>query len=61
MGFFDIPQIFLYLCSPIGMWRSWLAHLVWDQVVPRSSRGIPTKPAALPAFFLYSQGIAIKR
>mgnify|MGYP004442696151 CR=1 FL=1 len=27
----------------IGMWRSWLAHLVWDQGVLRSSRSIPTK------------------
>ena len=35
-----------YICSPergIGVWRSWLAHLVWDQVVLRSSRSTPTK------------------
>ena len=30
----------MYLCSPIqtiGVWRSWLAHLVWDQRVLCSS------------------------
>ena len=32
-----------YLCACIGVWRSWLAHLLWEQGVPRSSRGIPTE------------------
>ncbi len=27
------------------MWRSWLAHLLWEQGVLRSSRSIPTKKA----------------
>lgn len=27
----------------IGMWRSWLAHLLWEQRVLRSSRSIPTE------------------
>jgi hypothetical protein len=26
----------------IGMWRSPVAHLVWDQGVPGSNPGIPT-------------------
>ncbi len=29
--------------SAFGMWRSWLAHLLWEQGVLRSSRSIPTK------------------
>ncbi len=35
-----------YICSPIrgnGVWRSWLAHLVWDQRVLCSSHSTPTK------------------
>ena len=27
----------------IGVWRSWLAHLVWDQRVLCSSHSTPTK------------------
>ena len=27
----------------IGVWRSWLAHLVWDQRVQCSSHCTPTK------------------
>ena len=36
----------MYLCSPIqtiGVWRSWLAHLVWDQRVLCSSHSTPTQ------------------
>ena len=35
-----------YICSPIrgnGVWRSWLAHLVWDQRVLCSSHSTATK------------------
>ena len=35
-----------YLCSRIGVWRSWLAHLVWDQRVESSSLFTPTKKNA---------------
>lgn len=39
-----------YICSPVplfmgkefGVWRSWLAHLVWDQRVLCSSHSTPT-------------------
>ncbi len=33
--------------SAFGMWRSWLAHLLWEQGVLRSSRSIPTKSKRL--------------
>ena len=39
-----------YICSPIrgnGVWRSWLAHLVWDQRVLCSSHSTPTKKETL--------------
>ena len=39
----------MYLCSPIqtiGVWRSWLAHLVWDQRVLCSSHSTPTSSKA---------------
>ena len=36
------------------MWRSWLAHLVWDQRVPGSSPGIPTKKLQSIALKLFS-------
>ena len=26
-----------------GVWRSWLAHLLWEQRVPCSSHGTPTQ------------------
>ena len=26
-----------------GVWRSWLAHLLWEQRVPCSSHGTPTE------------------
>ena len=28
-----------------GVWRSWLAHLLWEQGVPCSSHGTPTRKA----------------
>ena len=46
-----------YICSPkreIGVWRSWLAHLVWDQRVLCSSHSTPTKAEAeMFPLFLY--------
>ena len=41
----EIPKKALSL-PQFGMWRSWLAYLVWDQGVLRSSRSIPTKEKA---------------
>ena len=38
------------------MWRSWLAHLLWEQGVPRSSRGTPTEKRTAVAV-LFSVGI----
>ena len=38
------------------MWRSWLAHLLWEQGVLRSSRSIPTKKhlqEIVSAFFVF--------
>ena len=37
---YEIKQTFLKV---IGVWRSWLAHLLWEQRVLRSSRSTPTK------------------
>ena len=40
----------------IGVWRSWLAHLVWDQRVLCSSHSTPTKEAieiSIASFFVY--------
>ena len=43
--------------SAFGMWRSWLAHLLWEQGVLRSSRSIPTKKGLIveiePFLFIY--------
>ena len=41
-GSLRIPELSLPLHC-IGVWRSWLAHLLWEQGVPRSSRGTPTE------------------
>ena len=40
-----IPLRRIPLCRDmaIGVWRSWLAFLVWDQAVLRSSRSTPTE------------------
>ena len=38
---FAVP-LFSFVKENIGVWRSWLAHLLWEQGVPRSSRGTPT-------------------
>ena len=42
--------------SAFGMWRSWLAHLLWEQGVLRSSRSIPTKRGLIDKIrpFLFS-------
>ena len=39
----------------IGVWRSWLAHLVWDQRVLCSSHSTPTRKQLSigSCFFLY--------
>ena len=45
-----------YICSPIrgnGVWRSWLAHLVWDQRVLCSSHSTPTKEIKVFDFGLF--------
>ena len=42
----------------IGVWRSWLAHLVWDQRVQCSSHCTPTKQEERPkdwSLFLFYQ------
>ena len=59
-------KYFSYLCNPkrkgniIGVWRSWLAHLVWDQRVLCSSHSTPTKSKATTqssgCFFYYLCG-----
>ena len=39
----------------IGVWRSWLAHLVWDQRVLCSSHSTPTSKSSyqlIAAFFV---------
>ena len=43
----------------IGVWRSWLAHLVWDQRVLCSSHSTPTKRQLSDGscFFLYNFGL----
>ena len=50
--FFDV---YLQSQKIIGVWRSWLAHLVWDQRVLCSSHSTPTKRAVdfQLLFFLY--------
>ena len=35
---FAVPQK-----GDFGVWRSWLAHLLWEQGVPCSSHGTPTR------------------
>ncbi len=45
---FEIKKICVYLQSnskekEFGVWRSWLAHLVWDQRVLCSSHSTPTQ------------------
>src|SRR5574344_1436511 len=48
-----------YICSPIrefGVWRSWLAHLVWDQRVLCSSHSTPTQEEnqnGVPLFYYF--------
>ena len=43
----------------LGVWRSWLAHLVWDQRVLCSSHSTPTKRQLSDGscFFLYNFGL----
>ena len=46
----------------IGVWRSWLAHLVWDQRVLCSSHSTPTSEEQLSlivALFLFNFGRVI--
>ena len=47
--------VYLQSQKIIGVWRSWLAHLVWDQRVLCSSHSTPTKRAVdfQLLFFLY--------
>ena len=40
VGIDEIIRIFAVL---FGVWRSWLAHLLWEQRVPCSSHGTPTE------------------
>ena len=47
----------------IGVWRSWLAHLVWDQRVLCSSHSTPTSKSSyqlIVAFFCISLNIKIR-
>ena len=43
----------------LGVWRSWLAHLVWDQRVLCSSHSTPTfnkNLLKISRFFLFRRG-----
>ncbi len=41
-------QIMPYICTHIfGVWRSWLAHLLWEQGVEGSSPFTPTEYQAV--------------
>ena len=67
----------MYLCSPIlevpyylgygqifGVWRSWLAHLVWDQRVLCSSHSTPTlrrRQIYLPPSLVYILPLTSKK
>ena len=49
----------------LGVWRSWLAHLVWDQRVLCSSHSTPTfnkNLLKISRFFLFTQrGLGYKK
>ena len=49
----------------LGVWRSWLAHLVWDQRVLCSSHSTPTfnkNLLKISRFFLFTRrGLGYKR
>ncbi len=42
------------LSGELGVWRSWLAHLVWDQRVLCSSHSTPTKKETISRLFFLS-------
>lgn len=48
----------------IGVWRSWLAHLVWDQRVLCSSHSTPTefeeRHGFMPLFFIFPPFLRLK-